>query len=197
MSYIFLLTIIFFSYIYRSLILYCFLYLYDKYKNYQEYINSKKISFDYVDNNNVYHNTNLSLKKIRQLNYKYIILNFKNKKFIYSDNLDIKKLEEKLKKKTKNIIVCANILIYHNILQSKEYDFHSELSKFFVDDITIDLKEYKSLWISLINKKYNTNYDLSYSIKWFIITDKIKTYNSYSLIIKVIDNLVNIEELNV
>ena len=101
MSYIFLLTIIFFSYIYRSLILYCFLYLYDKYKNYQEYINSKKISFDYVDNNNVYHNTNLSLKKIRQLNYKYIILNFKNKKFIYSDNLDIKNLEEKLKKKQK------------------------------------------------------------------------------------------------
>ena len=93
--------------------------------------------------------------------------------------------------------MCSNITLNKPNFESIEYDFHNELSKFFVEDVTFDLKEYNSLWISLINKKYNTNYDLSYSIKWFIITDKIKTYNSYSLIIKVIDNLVNIEELNV
>lgn len=191
---------IFIGYLYRNLLIYYFVYFYDKYKKYLEYINSRKITLDYVDNYNMYHTSKYSLKEIKKLQkFKYVILNINNKKFIINDleNFDID--IEKLRNRTKvdNCIICSNVSITNCMYKLTkvlpvEYDLHEELSKFLVNDYIINLEQYKDLWISLLNKKNGTVYNTEYELEWTIINAKLEKYNSKNITIKIIDNLIHI-----
>ena len=197
MTYTLYFLIILIGYINFNSILYYFIYLYDKYKKYQEYINSKKITIDYVDNLNIYYKSKLSIDQIKKLKqFKYVILNVNNKKFIIDDVETFDKDIEKLKNRTNvnNCIICSNVSITDPELKTVEYDLHEELSKFFVNDCIIDLENYKDLWISLLNKKNGTVYNKSCRLNWLIINSKLEKYKSEKITIKIINNLIYVSK---
>ena len=200
-------------YYFRNNIIYHFILYYDKLLLYKQ----KKISCTGINNKEITEfNYYLSQK---YLNYDIIIVNFsinnKPKRLIVPDpNIDFSNLNyipyynspiilasvdldyisdtsDTSETSTATSLSIANKLT--NI--AKEIDITHELNEFILHDCNINLnnnKLSKLMWISIINKKYNTNYSKDLYITYNIMLQDISNWSKDNINITVTNGIIKL-----
>lgn len=172
-------------YYYRSDIIYNFIFYYDKLLIYKQ----KKIFCTGI-NEACINDFNYSITN-EYLNYDIIIINFNiensHKRMLYNSNYDFSLINE-IPYYSCPIILGTINLYKNNELVKENIDITNELKSFIVYNCEVSLNNdsnTKLLWISLINKKYNTHYPKNLDIEYTIMEANINTisHNNIKIIV--------------
>ena len=188
------------TYYFRNNIIYYFILYYDKLLSFKQ----NKITFTGI--NNIEMNEFNYLNYNEYFNYDIILVNFtinnKYKRLISTsicenptNNIDFSKLNY-MKDYISPIILVTIDLLDTNINKTiKDIDITSELNEFILINCNINLnntKINKLLWISIINKKYNTNYSKELDIIYSIMLQDITIIKNNKINISVKDSVFSI-----
>ena len=188
------------TYYFRNNIIYYFILYYDKLLSFKQ----NKITFTGI--NNIEMNEFNYLNYNEYFNYDIILVNFtinnKYKRLISTsicenptNNIDFSKLNY-MKDYISPIILVTIDLLDTNINKTiKDIDITSELNEFILINCNINLnntKINKLLWISIINKKYNTNYSKELDIIYSIMLQDITIIKNNKINISVTDSVFSI-----